>query len=93
MNFRSSLVAVGAIVLASSAVVMASPADAATGTWRNCTAVHHKYAHGVGRAAAHDKTSGKPVTNFKHSNALYKTAMANNKGLDRDKDNIACEAA
>ena len=93
MPIRSSLVAVGAIVLASSAVGIASPADAATGTWRNCTAVHKTYAHGVGRSSAHDKTSGKPVTSFRHSNALYKTAMDHNRGLDRDKDNIACEAA
>ena len=93
MNVRSILMGVGAIVLTSSAVGIASPADAATGTWRNCTAVHKHYAHGVGKSSAHDKTSGKPVTNFTHSNALYKAAMDHNRGLDRDKDNVACEAA
>jgi hypothetical protein len=40
---------------------------------------------------ARDKTSGTPVTSFKRSNALYNTSMRNNKGLDRDKDGIACE--
>jgi hypothetical protein len=31
------------------------------------------------------------VTNFKRSNALYKRAMNATRGLDRDKDGIACE--
>jgi hypothetical protein len=41
----------------------------------------------------HDKTTGIPVTNFKRSNTLYATAVKFNKGLDRDKDGIACETA
>ena len=59
--------------------------------WKNCTAVNHRYPHGVGRNNAHDHTSGVPVTNFKHSTRLYKIAMHYNKGLDRDHDGIACE--
>ena len=59
--------------------------------WKNCTAVNKRYPHGVGRNHAHDHTSGVPVTNFKHSTRLYKIAMHYNKGLDRDKDGIACE--
>jgi hypothetical protein len=59
--------------------------------WKNCTAVNKRYPHGVGRNAAHDHTSGVPVTNFKHSTKLYKTAMHYNEGLDRDRDGIACE--
>jgi hypothetical protein len=47
--------------------------------------------HGVGRANAHDRTSGTPVTTFTRSTPLYNTAMHYNKGLDRDKDGIACE--
>ena len=35
--------------------------------------------------------SSTPVTNFKPSNVLYNTAMRYNRGLDRDKDGIACE--
>lgn len=50
-----------------------------------------RYPHGVGKVRARDTTSGTPVTNFKHSNALYNTAMRNNRGLDRDRDGIACE--
>jgi hypothetical protein len=31
------------------------------------------------------------VTNFKRSNPLYRRAMSYNRGLDRDRDGIACE--
>ena len=34
-----------------------------------------------------------PVTNFYRNTALYLTAMHYNRGLDRDKDGIACEKA
>jgi Excalibur calcium-binding domain len=61
--------------------------------WTNCTAVHRRYPHGVGRVGARDKTSGTPVTTFKRSNLLYRLAMRSNSRLDRDKDGIACEKA
>ncbi len=74
------------------------PAEAAAKpSWtKNCTALHKKYPHGVGKAKAKDRDSRgkvlkKPVTTFKKSDKLYKTAMKWNKGLDRDKDGIACE--
>lgn len=55
----------------------------------NCTALHATYQHGVGRSGARDHvTSGRPVTTFFVSTALY---TANTK-LDRDKDGVACEA-
>jgi hypothetical protein len=55
-----------------------------------------KYAHGVGKVGAIDRDSDghrldDPVTNFKRSNRIYRIAMSYNKGLDRDKDGIACE--
>jgi len=59
--------------------------------YKNCKALNKKYAHGVGRSNAKDKTSGKKVTNFKHSTALYKKIIARNHGLDRDHDGSACE--
>jgi Excalibur calcium-binding domain len=59
--------------------------------WKNCTHVNKRYPHGVGKVGARDKTSGTPVTNFKHSTPLYRTAIRSNRGLDRDKDGIACE--
>jgi Excalibur calcium-binding domain len=49
--------------------------------------------HGVGRLGARDHTSGTPVTNFKRSTRIYRIGMSHNRGLDRDKDGIACEKA
>jgi hypothetical protein len=94
LSTRSALAAAGCLLVAAGTVgVSAGTADAAaTGTWKNCTSVHHTYPHGVGRTNAHDRTSGRPVTNFKHSTRLYNVAMSHNRGLDRDKDGIACEA-
>ena len=48
---------------------------------------------GVGKVGARDKTSGEPVTTFRRSTRLYRIAMSYNRGLDRDKDGIACEKA
>lgn len=59
--------------------------------------MHQDYPHGVGRKGAKDKTaSGKPVTDFKISNAIYayndgKARLVGEKDLDRDNDGIACE--
>lgn len=59
--------------------------------FRNCTQLHKRWPHGVGRRNARDKTSGDPVTTFKRSNRIYKKAMRYNRRLDRDRDKIACE--
>jgi Excalibur calcium-binding domain len=61
--------------------------------YNNCTSLHKRYPHGVGRLGARDHTSGTPVTNFKRSTRLYRIAMSYNDDLDRDKDGIACEKA
>jgi hypothetical protein len=63
---------------------------------KNCTTFNKKYPHGVGKVGARDRnTNGRvltdPVTNFRRSNRIYAAAMAHIKGLDRDKDKIACE--
>ncbi|MET1060766.1 MAG: excalibur calcium-binding domain-containing protein [Nocardioides sp.] len=78
------------VTLAGTALVLggAGAAQAQAKEFKNCTAMHKVYKHGVGKPKAHDKTSGTPVTNFKHSLALYKA----NKKSDRDGDGIACEA-
>jgi hypothetical protein len=84
------------------AVILAAPAGATSDASRataavpklyaKCANLNAKYPHGVGRAKARDRTtSGDPVTTFKRSTQLYKLAMSHNKGLDRDKDGIACE--
>jgi Excalibur calcium-binding domain len=46
-----------------------------------------------GATAVDTHTSGKPVTNFLHSDRLYKLALSYNHGLDRDKDGMACQSA
>jgi Excalibur calcium-binding domain len=76
------------------ALVMATAVEARVPPlYKNCTNLNKKYHHGIGRAKARDHTSGKPVTNFFRSDRLYRIAMSYNKGLDRDKDGIACESA
>jgi hypothetical protein len=89
-----------ATALAGAAVIAlgGGPAAAAaqpSAPWKNCTEVHKRYPHGVGKANARDRTkshSSEPVTSFKRSTSLYNTAMKYNRDLDRDKDGIACEA-
>ncbi len=82
------------LAIAVTGVVVTTPAAdaAATGIYRNCTALHKKWPHGVGRSGARDHTSGTPVTNFFHSTKQYKIAMSKNRGLDGDRDGIACES-
>jgi Excalibur calcium-binding domain len=60
---------------------------------KNCTNLNKRYPHGLGRLGARDRTSGTPVTTFRRSTRLYRLAMSYNRGLDRDKDGIACEQA
>ena len=88
---RAAALVAGAAVLALPLSTTTVSAEAASGIYKNCTAFHKKYPHGVGKSGAKDKTSSKPVTNFKKSTKIYKAAMSKNKGLDRDKDGIACE--
>lgn len=77
----------------SSSVLVAAPADAATGTYQNCTKFQKKYPHGVAKSGARDKVKGKgkPVTSYKVSSTIYKAAIKANKRLDADKDGVACE--
>jgi hypothetical protein len=63
--------------------------------YKNCTAMHKKYAGGVAKSSkvrntktvAGHKVRAKSSHKPKVSAALYSA----NKGLDRDKDGIACE--
>ena len=87
-------IAVGVVLL----LLVAGTAQAVTDTtaripakYRNCTALNRVYPHGLGKLNARDRTSGTPVTNFRRSTKLYLKAMSYNKGLDRDKDGVACE--
>lgn len=88
---RLSIVTVTGLM--ASGVVAAIPAQAhTTGIHDNCTALHERWSHGVGRRNAHDQTSGDPVTNFHRSNKQYRRAVNHNSTLDADHDKIACEA-
>jgi len=92
MSKMSRLSAAGAAVALALMATTAAPAGAAVpAKWKNCTVVNQTYKHGVGKVKAKDKTSGTPVTTFKKSDSLYNQAIKANKGLDRDKDGIACE--
>lgn len=95
-KLRSIIVAGG--VLAAGAII---PVGAANATpvathasavkvvkYKNCAAMQKVYPHGVGASKkVKDKTSGKRVATFTVNAKVY----AANKGLDRDKDGIACE--
>lgn len=72
----------------------ALPAGAhTTGIHDNCTKLNQRWAHGLGKRYAVDKTSGTPVTNFYRNTDKYRRAVRHNATLDRDKDGIACEKA
>lgn len=91
--FYASASALVAAMTVLGASVVPAQAASAPGIYKNCTALHTKYKHGVGRSNAHDHTSGTPVTSFTHNTAAYNTAVKANADLDRDKDGIACEKA
>ncbi len=81
-------------------VIFASPAgaalagiEAAPPLYKNCANLNKKYPHGIRKVGARDRTSGTPVTTFKRSTRFYNLAMSYNRGLDRDKDAVACEKA
>ena len=80
-----------ALVLAAATTLVLAPPASAAPNYRNCTELQKSYPHGIGRADAKDKTTGRPVTNFRRDTPGYNKAMKANPGLDRDKDGIACE--
>ncbi len=96
MNVRKIVVAIAAVGLTASlgGTVTVSPALAhSTGIHDNCTKLHQKWPHGVGRRNARDRTSGTPVRNFYRNTDAYNRADSHNGTLDRDNDGIACEKA
>jgi hypothetical protein len=100
-RFPGAAVAVAVVIVLAAVGLSVGQAPAATGAapipylWQNCTHVHAKYRHGVGKVGAHDRTSGTPVTTFYRSTRLYNIAASYNGArgynLDRDRDGIACE--
>jgi hypothetical protein len=94
---KTALFLIVALALAVASGTYSGPAPAgiaaAPALYKNCTNLNKRYPHGLGKLGARDHTSGTPVTTFKRSTKLYKLAMSYNRGLDRDKDGIACEQA
>jgi tetrahydromethanopterin S-methyltransferase subunit D len=86
MKLAKGMITAALVVSAANLTVLAGPADAVT-RYSNCKKLNAVYRHGVGMPGAKDKTTGRPVTNFKRDAAVYKA----NKGRDGDKDGIACE--
>jgi|1185.fasta_scaffold365138_2 hypothetical protein len=87
----ASTLAVAALTLTSLLGTAVSAEAAVPAKYKNCTNLHKTFPHGVGRSKATDHTSGRRVTTFKHSTAEYNKAFKANRGLDRDRDGIACE--
>ncbi|HEU5483357.1 MAG TPA: excalibur calcium-binding domain-containing protein [Microlunatus sp.] len=83
---------IGAIAPAGSLAAPA-PAAAAAKKYKNCTALHKAYSHGVKKSSStKDVVRSKGKTTKKSSKAKTSKALYNaNKKLDRDKDGIACE--
>jgi hypothetical protein len=65
---KLALLIVGALILVVGLTSEAGAAQRAIpARWKNCTAVHARFPHGVGLLRARDKTSGEPVTTFRRS--------------------------
>jgi hypothetical protein len=93
MKRTSAVMVALAVLLAAPAGKVVAGVAATPALYKNCTNLNKKYPHGLGKVGARDRTSDTPVTNLKRSTRLYNLAMSYNKGLDRDKDGVACEKA
>jgi hypothetical protein len=92
MNLSKKLGCAVATAVVATTLSLSGPVSAhTTGIHDNCTNLNKKWAHGVGRKNAVDKTSGVKVKNFFHSDKAYRAAEGHNSTLDRDNDGIACE--
>ena len=82
-----------AAVVALVAAPAAQAAPPAASAYKNCTVLNSQFPNGIGTATAVDRVAAgaKPVTTFRRDTAGYTRAMQHNRGLDRDKDGVACE--
>ncbi len=83
------MVTVGVLAATAAMMLHVSVAAAAPHRFSSCAHLRKVFPHGVGRPGAVDHTSRKPVTTFRRDRRWYVL----NRGLDRDKDGIACEQA
>jgi hypothetical protein len=84
-RIRRSLACLTLVVVL--AAVLATQAFAGATKFKNCTAVHKKYKHGIAKSTKAAKRANGLTGKPKISLSLY-TA---NKGKDRDRDGVACE--
>jgi hypothetical protein len=86
-----SLVAL-AVAAPVSIAISAGPADAAGLHYRNCTALTHRYHHGVAKshkAALKQVRAGYQIPAY--GTRARKVYWVNYKTMDRDRDGTACE--
>jgi hypothetical protein len=83
----------GTAAPAGSVLAPAPAAAASAKSYKNCTQLNAKYKHGVEKSAGTKdvvRSGGKTIK--RNSQAYVSKSLYNaNKGLDRDKDGIACE--
>src|SRR4051794_29770515 len=77
----AAFLAVAALSVPVTAATSSTAEAAPSYHYKNCTALHKAFKHGVGKNNAKDRTSGKPVTTFKRSTTIYNKAFAYNRNL------------
>lgn len=90
---RALAVTLTAFVAVLSALPPVAAHAAMPAMYANCANLQKTFPHGVGRVGATDRVAAgsRPVTTWKRDTKAYDRAMGYNRGLDRDKDNVACE--
>ena len=83
---------IAVVLLVASVAFAAGTAEAAAPPlYKNCTNLNKRYPHGLGKLGARDKTSDAGDELQAQHEALPASRCRYNRGLDRDKDGIACE--
>ncbi len=88
----ASLAVLGLTGVSSASAAPLHPVAKKQKVYKNCTALHKDYEHGIRKKGGKDVVKGKskpvPSSLIPVRTALYKA----NVKLDRDKDGVACEA-
>ena len=98
MHGRFAALALSLVFVAAPAAG-ASPSLAAAGAkmaalYASCKAFNAKYPHGVGRNKSQRlQQRRRPSDHLQAEHEDFDLAMSHNKGLDHDKDGVACEKA
>ncbi|MBT0768295.1 excalibur calcium-binding domain-containing protein [Kineosporia sp. J2-2] len=96
---RIATISVTALCLSMLGLAGASAAEAGTiapaaaaKKYKNCTALHQDYEHGLRKKGAKDKVRGKTAPVATRLIPVRTKIYNANTKLDRDKDGVACEA-